>query len=95
MNKKGGEIMDNQQKQSIISSFQLHENDTGSSEVQIAILTTRISQLTEHLRVHKKDHHSRIGLLKLVGQRRRLLNYLQKKDITRYRSIIEKLNIRK
>ncbi len=72
-----------------------HEGDTGSPEVQIAILTKRINDLTEHLKVHKKDHHSRRGLLKMVGHRRNLLNYLMKKDIERYRAIIEKLGIRK
>ncbi len=82
-------------KQEIISSFKLHDNDTGSPEVQIAILTERITYLTEHFKVHKKDHHSRRGLLKIVGQRRRLLDYLKKKDIERYRVIIEKLGIRR
>ncbi|HTP66348.1 MAG TPA: 30S ribosomal protein S15 [Geobacteraceae bacterium] len=82
-------------KQAIISSFKLHDNDTGSPEVQIAILTERITYLTEHFKVHKKDHHSRRGLLKIVGQRRRLLDYLKKKDIERYRVIIEKLGIRR
>jgi len=82
-------------KQEIISKYKLHENDTGSPEVQVAILTERINHLTEHLKVHKKDHHSRRGLLKMVGQRRGLLNYLMKKDINRYREIIAKLEIRK
>jgi small subunit ribosomal protein S15 len=82
-------------KQEIIDKFKLHENDTGSPEVQIAILTERINHLNEHLKIHKKDHHSRRGLLKMVGQRRGLLNYLQKTDIERYREIIEKLNLRK
>ncbi len=82
-------------KAEIISQFQLHEGDTGSPEVQIAILTKRINDLTEHLKVHKKDHHSRRGLLKMVGQRRGLLNYLAKNDIQRYRSIIERLGLRK
>lgn len=82
-------------KQEIINTHQLHEGDTGSPEVQIAILTQRINHLTEHLKIHKKDHHSRRGLFKMVGQRRGLLNYLQKIDISRYRVIIEKLNIRK
>jgi len=82
-------------KKEIIDKFKLHENDTGSPEVQIAILTERINHLTEHLKVHKKDHHSRRGLLKMVGQRRGLLNYLQENNIDRYRSIIEKLNLRK
>ncbi len=82
-------------KKEIINTHKLHENDTGSPEVQIAILTERIKNLTEHFKVHKKDHHSRRGLLKLVGQRRRLLNYLNKKDIERYRTIVSKLNLRK
>ena len=82
-------------KGNIIADNRIHEKDTGSPEVQIAILTERISNLTEHLKVHKKDFHSRRGLLKMVGQRRNLLNYLMKKDINRYRAIIEKLHIRK
>ena len=73
----------------------MHEGDTGSPEVQIAVLTKRINDLTDHLRTHKKDHHSRRGLLKMVGQRRNLLNYLMKVDIERYRAIIAKLGIRK
>ena len=87
--------MQKELKQGIINSHQLHEGDTGSPEVQIAILTERINHLTGHLKIHKKDHHSRRGLFKMVGQRRGLLNYLQKIDISRYRVIIEKLNIRK
>ena len=82
-------------KQVIISSFKLHDSDTGSPEVQIAILTERITYLTEHFKIHKKDHHSRRGLLKIVGQRRRLLDYLKKKDVERYRVIIAKLGIRR
>lgn len=82
-------------KQEIIAKYKLHETDTGSPEVQIAILTERINHLNEHLKVNKKDHHSRRGLLKMVGQRRGLLNYLTKVDIERYRAIIEKLNLRK
>lgn len=82
-------------KLEIINKHQLHEGDTGSPEVQIAILTERINHLNDHLKLHKKDHHSRRGLLKMVGQRRGLLNYLMKKDIERYRTIIEKLNLRK
>jgi len=82
-------------KQQLIEKFRINENDTGSPEVQIAILTERINQLTEHLKVHKKDFHSRRGLLKMVGQRRGLLNYLQKKDIQRYRAIVERLGLRK
>lgn len=84
-----------EQKQEIINKYKLHESDTGSPEVQIAILTERINYLTEHLKEHKKDHHSRRGLLKMVGQRRGLLNYLYKKYIERYRAIIEKLGLRK
>lgn len=83
------------EKQEIITAYATHEGDTGSPEVQIAVLTTRINQLTEHLKVNQKDHHSRRGMLKMVGHRRNLLNYLQKKDIERYRAIIAKLNIRK
>ena len=82
-------------KQQLIEKFRVHEADTGSPEVQIAILSNRISYLTEHLKEHKKDHHSRRGLLKMVGQRRGLLNYLKNNDIVRYRSILEKLNLRK
>ena len=84
-----------EQKQDIISNYKIHENDTGSPEVQIAILTTRINTLNEHLKVNKNDHHSRRGLLKMVGQRRNLLGYLMKKDINRDRAIIDKLGIRK
>lgn len=87
--------MTSEQKKSIMDEYKLHESDTGSPEVQIAMLTKRINHLTEHLKFHKKDHHSRRGLLKMVGQRRGLLNYLIDKDIERYRSIIAKLNIRK
>lgn len=82
-------------KQEIISSHKRHDSDTGSPEVQIALLTERIIYLTEHFKIHKKDHHSRRGLLKIVGQRRRLLDYLKKKDVERYRTIIEKLGIRR
>jgi len=84
-----------EKKQAIIGTFKRHDSDTGSPEVQLAILTERITYLTEHFKVHKKDHHSRRGLLKIVGQRRRLLDYLKKKDIERYRVIIEKLGIRR
>ncbi|MBE6686225.1 MAG: 30S ribosomal protein S15 [Ruminococcaceae bacterium] len=87
--------MTKDEKQAIIEAYKMHEGDTGSPEVQIAILTHRINTLTEHLKVNKKDHHSRRGLLKMVGHRRNLLNYLQKKDINRYREIIKKLGIRK
>lgn len=83
------------EKTAIIKEYALHEGDTGSAEVQIAVLTKRINDLTDHLRTHNKDHHSRRGLLKMVGQRRSMLNYLMKVDITRYRTIIEKLGIRK
>ncbi|HWR39693.1 MAG TPA: 30S ribosomal protein S15 [Patescibacteria group bacterium] len=82
-------------KQQLIEKYRVHLNDTGSPEVQIAILTERINYLTGHLKEHKKDHHSRRGLLKMVGQRRGLLNYLKDNDIARYRSILEKLNLRK
>ena len=82
-------------KTEVINANRTHEKDTGSPEVQIAILTARINELTEHLKVHKKDNHSRRGLLKMVGKRRSLLNYLAKKDIERYRAIIEKLGLRK
>jgi len=82
-------------KERIIAEFRQHENDTGSPEVQVAILTARINELTEHLRVHKKDHHSRRGLYKLIGQRRGLLNYLQRKDMERYRALVEKLGLRR
>lgn len=82
-------------KQQLIEKYRLHDGDTGSPEVQIAILTERINYLTEHLKEHKKDHHSRRGLLKMVGQRRGLLNYLRDNDIARYRTILEKLNLRK
>ena len=81
-------------KKIIIDEFKTHEGDTGSPEVQIAILTRRINDLNEHLRTHKKDHHSRRGLLKMVGRRRNLLRYLKKKDIEKYRELIEKLGIR-
>ena len=83
-----------EQKQEIIAKYAVHEGDTGSPEVQIAMLSERVALLTEHLKSHKKDHHSRRGLLKLVGQRRRLLEYLRKKDINRYRTLGEKLGLR-
>ncbi|MBO6301420.1 MAG: 30S ribosomal protein S15 [Ruminiclostridium sp.] len=88
-------MMLKEEKTAIIEANRLSENDTGSPEVQIAILTKRIADLTEHLKSHKQDHHSRRGLFKMVGRRRNLLNYLQKKDIERYRAIIAKLGIRK
>ena len=84
-----------EEKSKVIAEYATHEGDTGSPEVQIAILTKRINDLTEHLKTHKKDHHSRRGLLEMVGQRRNLLNYVMKKDIERYRSIIARLGIRK
>ena len=84
-----------EEKNAIIKEYAQHEGDTGSPEVQIALLTKRINDLTEHLKTHKKDHHSRRGILKMVGQRRNLLNYLTKVDIERYRAIIAKLGIRK
>ena len=83
-----------EKKRGLIEEYRIHDTDTGSPEVQIALLTERIRYLTEHFKVHKKDHHSRRGLLKLVGQRRSLLNYLKKKRIERYRSVIERLGIR-
>ena len=88
-------MMRKEQKTAIIEANKTHEGDTGSPEVQIAVLTKRINDLTEHLRQNKKDHHSRRGLLKMVGQRRNLLAYLQKKDIERYRALIAKLGLRK
>ena len=84
-----------EKKQKVIAEYKNSDSDTGSPEVQVAILTSRINELTEHLKVHKKDHSSRRGLLKMVGQRRSLLKYLQKKDINRYRSLIQELGIRK
>ena len=82
-------------KLAVIKEYATHEGDTGSPEVQVAILTSRIQYLTKHLKEHKKDHHSRRGLLKLVGQRRNMLDYLRRKDIERYRSLIERLGLRK
>jgi small subunit ribosomal protein S15 len=87
--------MDKERKTELITTYGLKEGDTGSPEVQIAILTERINHLTEHLKIHKGDHHSRRGLLSMVGRRRGLLDYLTRIDINRYRAIIEKLNIRK
>jgi len=84
-----------QVKSDIIGAYRTHDADTGSPEVQIALLSSRITYLTEHFKTHQKDHHSRRGLLKLVGRRRRLLDYLKKTDVERYRTIIEKLGIRK
>ena len=82
-------------KSTIIDQYRTHEGDTGSAEVQVALLTARINMLTEHLKIHKKDHHSRRGLLMMVGQRRRLLNYLTKVDIERYRSMVTRLGLRR
>ncbi|WP_406568117.1 30S ribosomal protein S15 [Caldinitratiruptor microaerophilus] len=87
--------MTQEAKKGIIEKYRIHDTDTGSPEVQVAILTERINQLTEHLRVHHKDHHSRRGLFKMIGQRRRLLNYLQRVDVERYKQLIEALNLRK
>ncbi|MBM4763920.1 30S ribosomal protein S15 [Bacillus sp. B15-48] len=84
-----------ERKNELINEFKTHENDTGSPEVQIAVLTAEINTLNEHLRVHKKDHHSRRGLLKMVGKRRNLLTYLRNKDVTRYRELINKLGLRR
>lgn len=86
--------MDKDIKQEIINKYATHEGDTGSPEVQIALLTYRINHLNEHLKTHKKDHHSRRGLLKMVGVRRSFLKYLEKKDINRYRAVVEKLGLR-
>jgi small subunit ribosomal protein S15 len=88
-------VLDSVKRKDVINNFQLHAVDTGSPEVQIALLSARIEYLTEHFKAHKKDHHSRRGLLKLVGKRRRLLDYLRKKDVERYRSVIQRLGLRK
>jgi len=88
-------VLATERKQEIIGKFRSHENDTGSPEVQIALLSERITYLTEHFRTHKKDHHSRRGLLKIVGQRRRLLDYLKSRDVERYRKVISELGIRR
>ena len=88
-------MMRKEEKTAIIEKYATHPGDTGSPEVQIALLTQRINHLNEHLKVHKKDHHSRRGLLKMVGQRRGMLNYLKKKDIERYRALIAELGLRK
>ena len=87
-------MIQKEKKQAVIAEFRTHESDTGSPEVQVAVLTERIRELTEHLKVHKKDFHSRRGLLKMVGSRRRLLRYLMNKDFNRYRSLIERLGLR-
>jgi small subunit ribosomal protein S15 len=88
-------VLTTKDKKGLIDQFKLHESDTGSPEVQVGLLTHRISYLTDHLKVHKKDHHSRRGLLILVGRRRRLLNYVKNKDVKRYRTIIETLGLRR
>jgi small subunit ribosomal protein S15 len=88
-------VLDSEKRKDVINNFRLHEVDTGSPEVQIALLSARIEYLTEHFKAHKKDHHSRRGLLKRVGKRRRLLDYLHKKDVERYRSVIQRLGLRK
>lgn len=88
-------MLDNDAKKEIVTKYQTHESDTGSPEVQIAILTERITYLTEHFRTHKKDHHSRRGLYKMIGRRRNLLNYLRKKDVNRYRQLIQSLGLRR
>lgn len=88
-------MLSTDQRGNIIGDFQLHEKDTGSPEVQVALLSARIEYLTSHFKIHKKDHHSRRGLLKLVGQRRRLLDYLKNKNIERYRMVIQRLGLRK
>lgn len=84
-----------EEKNKVIEEFKQHENDTGSPEVQVALITKRVTYLTEHFKEHKQDYHSRTGLLKLVGKRRKLLNYLRKKDVNRYRNLIKRLNLRK
>lgn len=88
-------VLTAEDKKDVIGKFKLHESDTGSPEVQIGLLSNRITYLTEHLKIHKKDHHSRRGLLMLVGKRRRLLNYVRNKDVQRYRTIIQELGLRR
>jgi len=88
-------VLTEERKREIITDFQTHEGDTGSPEVQVALLSGRIEYLTEHFKTHKKDHHSRRGLLKLVGQRRSMLDYLKKKDVERYREVIKRLGLRR
>ena len=88
-------MLEKDQKEKIIKKFQLHTNDSGSPEVQIAILTERIKSLTDHLKIHKKDHHSRVGLLKMIGLRRRQLKYLKEKDSNRYKNVVSSLGLRK
>ena len=89
------DVLDVEKRKGIIENYRLHEKDTGSPEVQIALLSARIEYLTEHFKTHKKDHHSRRGLLKLVSQRRRLLDYVKSKDVERYRAVIQRLGLRK
>lgn len=88
-------MLNKEEKTKIVNSFKVHPNDTGSPEVQIALLTNRINYLTEHFSTHKKDYHSRTGLMKMVGQRKRLLEYLKKQDVKRYETVIKKLKLRK
>lgn len=88
-------MLDTGKRKSLIENYRLHEKDTGSPEVQVALLSARIEYLTEHFKAHKKDHHSRRGLLKLVGQRRRLLNYIKDNDVERYRKLVKSLGLRK
>ncbi len=88
-------VLTKDRKTEVIDSYKTHDSDTGSPEVQVAILTERITYLTDHFKIHKKDHHSRRGLMKLVGQRRRLLDYLKDKEVTRYRELIQRLGIRR
>lgn len=88
-------MLHTEKKQEVVGKYRTHEKDTGSPEVQVALLSERINELTEHFKIHKKDHHSRRGLLKLVGQRRRLLDYLKRKDTVRYKKLIDGLGIRK
>lgn len=88
-------MLTTEKRKTIIDDYRLHEKDTGSPEVQVALLSARISYLTDHFKTHQKDHHSRRGLLKLVGQRRRLLNYIKESDVERYRNIIKRLGLRK
>jgi small subunit ribosomal protein S15 len=95
MRRKKPVVLSTDDKKKLIDQYKLHESDTGSPEVQVGLLTQRITYLTEHLKVHKKDHHSRRGLLMLVGRRRRLLNYVKGKDVNRYRGIIEALGLRR
>jgi small subunit ribosomal protein S15 len=95
---EGGEknvVLSTEDKRNLIAKYKVHDSDTGSPEVQVGLLTNRIEYLTEHLKIHKKDHHSRRGLLMLVGRRRRLLNYVKYKDVNRYRTIIETLGLKK